>query len=162
MRESMSRLTPRFSANRAVREYTEEYYLPAAAAYHERAIDHGAYGRSLLKWRQVLAEHWASVRFGDLRVKTSPEKHSIEIEVYLGKLRSDWVRVELYADALEVGSPFIREMTQRLGGEPAGGWSIYAADIPASRPASDYTPRIIPSHCGMRVPLEDAHIKWLR
>ncbi len=29
MRESMARLTPRFSTNRAVREYTEQYYLPA-------------------------------------------------------------------------------------------------------------------------------------
>jgi starch phosphorylase len=30
MRESMARLTPQFSANRAVREYTEQHYLPAA------------------------------------------------------------------------------------------------------------------------------------
>ena len=37
MRESMARLTPRFSANRAVREYTEQHYLPAALAYRERA-----------------------------------------------------------------------------------------------------------------------------
>ena len=29
MRESMARLTPRFSADRAVREYTEQHYLPA-------------------------------------------------------------------------------------------------------------------------------------
>ena len=34
MRESMARLTPRFSANRTIREYTEQYYLPAAALYH--------------------------------------------------------------------------------------------------------------------------------
>ena len=39
MRESMARLTPQFSANRTVREYTEQYYLPAAAAYRERAAD---------------------------------------------------------------------------------------------------------------------------
>jgi starch phosphorylase len=30
MRESMAQLTPRFSANRTVREYTEQHYLPAA------------------------------------------------------------------------------------------------------------------------------------
>ena len=36
MRESMARLTPRFSANRTVREYTEQRYIPAAAAYRER------------------------------------------------------------------------------------------------------------------------------
>ncbi len=46
MRESMARLTPRFSANRAVREYTEQHYLPAAAAYRERAADNGADGKA--------------------------------------------------------------------------------------------------------------------
>ena len=39
MRESMARLTPRFSANRTVREYTEQHYLPAAAAYRARAAE---------------------------------------------------------------------------------------------------------------------------
>ena len=34
MRESMARLTPHFSANRAVREYTEQYYLPALRDAH--------------------------------------------------------------------------------------------------------------------------------
>lgn len=33
MRESMALLTPHFSTNRAVREYTEQYYLPAASTY---------------------------------------------------------------------------------------------------------------------------------
>ena len=42
MRESMARLTPRFSTNRAVCEYTERHYLPAAAAYRARAADGGA------------------------------------------------------------------------------------------------------------------------
>ena len=46
MRESMARLTPRFSANRTVREYTEQHYLPAAAAYRTRAADNGAVGRA--------------------------------------------------------------------------------------------------------------------
>ena len=32
IRESMARLTPRFSATRAVRDYTDQRYLPAAAA----------------------------------------------------------------------------------------------------------------------------------
>jgi len=45
MRESMAQLTPHFSANRAVCEYTEQHYLPAATAYRERAADKGAVGR---------------------------------------------------------------------------------------------------------------------
>jgi len=162
MRESMSRLTPRFSANRAVREYTEKYYLPAAAAYRERTGDRGAYGRSVLQWKQMLAEHWASLRFGELRVKSSPQKHSLQVEVHLGRLRSGWVGVQVYADPLDGESPFVSEMAERDDAEPSTGWRIYAADVPASRPASDYTPRIVPSHSGARIPLEDTHILWFR
>ncbi len=45
MRESMALLTPRFSAHRAVREYTEQHYLPAATAYHLRSDNKGAMSR---------------------------------------------------------------------------------------------------------------------
>ena len=48
MRESMARLTPQFSANRTVREYTEQHYLPAAAAY-----------RSALPTRAQWAGKWS-------------------------------------------------------------------------------------------------------
>ena len=46
----MALLTPRFSANRAVREYTEQHYLPAAAAYHLRMDNKGAIGKMIVDW----------------------------------------------------------------------------------------------------------------
>ncbi len=55
MRESMAQLTPRFSTNRAVREYTEQHYLPAASAYRERSAGNGAIGLQLVNWRPVAA-----------------------------------------------------------------------------------------------------------
>ena len=59
MRESMANLTPRFSASRAVCEYTEERYLPATAAYGERAADQGAVGRQMVDWQHDLEQKWA-------------------------------------------------------------------------------------------------------
>ena len=53
MRESMAQLTPRFSANRTVREYTEQHYLPAAAAYRMRAADKGAMGKQMVNWQRL-------------------------------------------------------------------------------------------------------------
>ena len=47
MRESMAQLTPRFSADRSVREYTEKHYLPAAKAYRERAANKGEKGKQI-------------------------------------------------------------------------------------------------------------------
>ncbi len=74
MRESMVRLTPQFSANRAVREYTDNYYVTAAMAYRERACDHGASAQSLLAWKTALLQHWADVRFGDFRSRRPTER----------------------------------------------------------------------------------------
>lgn len=161
IRESMAQLTPRFSANRAVREYVENYYLPAAAAHRERTADRGALGGSLLKWGQHLTQHWATLRFGELHVASSPRSHSLKVEVDLAGLPLEWVRVEVYAEALSGESPFIAEMT--LDGKKASeSWRAYMADVPASRPASDYTPRIVPWHPGARIPIEESHILWFK
>ena len=54
MRNSMASLTPRFSADRAVREYTEQHYLPGAATYRERAADKGAAGRRMVDWQHAM------------------------------------------------------------------------------------------------------------
>ncbi len=53
MRESMAQLTPKFSADRTVREYTEQHYLPAAAAYLERAANNGAKGKQMIDQLQT-------------------------------------------------------------------------------------------------------------
>jgi starch phosphorylase len=34
--------------------------------------------------------------------------------------------------------------------------------VPATRPATDYTARVIPHRDGVTVPLEEAHILWQR
>jgi len=56
-------LTQEFSATRAIGEYTESHYLPAASRYRDRAADDGALGSSLLQWKQELDRHWSAVRF---------------------------------------------------------------------------------------------------
>lgn len=162
MRESMARLTPRFSANRTVREYTENYYLPAAAAYHERTRDRGAVGLSILTWQQDLARHWAGVRFGELQVETSGGKHWFHVPVYLGDLAPEAVRVELFANPVDGTDRCRSEMSRgnQMPGSIKG--YVYTGEVAASRPPSDYTPRVIPWHPDARIPLEDAHILWLR
>ena len=162
MRESMARLTPRFSANRAVREYAENYYLSAATAYRERERDRGAAGVALLEWRQDLSRHWEAVRFGEITVASRADQHSFEVPVYLDDVDAEAVRVELYADALDVASPVRQEMTRgnALVGSAKG--YLYSAAVSAARPASDYTPRIVPYHASARIPLEEAHILWSR
>jgi starch phosphorylase len=37
---------------------------------------------------------------------------------------------------------------------------IYEAEVPANRPSEYYTPRIVPDHPDVFVPLEESHILW--
>ncbi len=162
MRESMARLTPRFSTNRAVREYTEQHYLPAAAAYLARAVDKGASGVRLVAWRHALNEKWTALRFGDVKLETDGEQHVFEVQAYLDDLDPEAVRVELYADGVDGGAPERVEMkrVRQLVGALNG--YAYRAGVSAARPAADYTARAIPQRDGVEVPLEDARILWQR
>ena len=158
MRESMARLTPRFSADRAVREYTEQHYLPAATAYHERAANKGAVGREVAEWQQAVDRKWESLRFGDLRVETKAAQHIFEVEIILNDLDPNAVRVELYADGINGAAPARIEMKCADQSRRC----VYHAMIPTTRPATDYTARVMPRFNGVAIPLEDASILWQR
>jgi starch phosphorylase len=162
MRESMARLTPRFSANRTVREYTEHHYLPAASAYRERAADKGAVGLRVVKWQHTLDEKWAALHFGEVKVETRGAQHVFEVQVCLNDLDPKVVRVELYVDGVVGHAPVRQEMkrVRQLAG--ASGGYVYSAAVSAARPAADYTARVIPHYDGVAIPLEDARILWQR
>jgi starch phosphorylase len=162
MRESMARLTPQFSANRTVRQYAEEHYLPAAAAYCQRADAGGKLASDLLEWQRAIAMHWGRIRFGAIKIFTHDDHHVFEVQVYLDELDPEAVLVELYADPQDGGDPFRRPM---MRGEPLAGSTggyAYGAQVPASRPAGNYTARVIPFKAGAFVPLEAAQIIWQR
>jgi starch phosphorylase len=160
MKESMARLAPHFSANRTVRKYTEQHYLPAASAYLARAVDKGAV--DMVNWRRALDQKWTALRFGEMRVETNGEQHVFEVQVYLDDLDPEAVRVELYANGVNGATPERVEMkrVRQLVGATNG--YAYRSGVPAARPATDYTARVIPHRDGVAVPLEAARILWQR
>ena len=162
MRESMAQLTPRFSTNRAVTEYTEQYYLPAASAYLERAADQGASGVALDNWRQAVEQKWSALRFGEVKLETDGEQLVFEVQMYLDGLDPEAVRVELYANGIDGGAAERIEMQRMRQLVGATNGYAYRAEVPAVRPAADYTVRLIPHRNGVAVPLEDTHILWQR
>lgn len=159
MRESMARLTPRFSASRTVRDYTQGYYLPLARAYRARLADNGAKAAAIVQWQQALATGWQALRFGQMQVAQVGERWRITIGLHLGPLAPDMVQVQLYADQPD-GPPAVIPMVAGATAEP--GEQTYSVEIQTTRPLSDYTPRVIPFHPDAAIPLEAAHILWLK
>ncbi|MCX5691776.1 MAG: alpha-glucan family phosphorylase [Planctomycetota bacterium] len=164
VRESMARLTPRFSANRSVREYAELHYLPAAAAYQARMAQGGRLAVQIEQWKHALDAAWPRLRGIAVAVKTTDQQHTFKTTVDLAGLDPDAVCMELFANGvMEDESPGRFSMHREPAlPEPRGTpvTSIYSAQIAATRPASDYTVRIIPNHVAAMVPLEAHYVLW--
>jgi len=163
MRESMARLTPRFSANRMVREYTERYYLPAAAAQRRRSADGGRLGAEIAAWQKRLEDGWPRLRFSAFAAERSGSELCFEVQVYLNNIPPADVQVELYANP-----PSDREQPERipmtqtrpLPGAVQG--FLYTVTVATDRSAWDFTPRILPAHAEAKVPLEAPLVLWQR
>jgi starch phosphorylase len=158
---SMSRLTPRFSSNRMVREYVEKLYLPAAEAYDRRCREGGRGGKEIVRWREMINAHWPFVHFGRLRVESDESGHTFHVPVYCDDLNPDFLKVELYADPESPDlDPDCIAMTpgEAISGTVNG--FIYQVTVSGDRSSSVYTPRIIPYHPLASVPLEEHHILW--
>ncbi|MGV8174133.1 MAG: alpha-glucan family phosphorylase [Methanothrix sp.] len=164
VRSSMTKLTPRYSSERMMREYLEKIYRPAALSYRRRSAEGGRVAVDMAAWEKRLSEGWKDLRFGSLTVDREEEIWSFSVEAYLGELHPDDVRLELYADPIPgEGSSPERIAMKRL--EPLAGavnGFVFKGTVPAARSSEDYTPRIVPHHPEAFIPMEEAHILWMR
>ncbi len=153
IRRSMARLTPEYSAHHPVGEYTEKHYLPAATAYRQRAEGQGAMAKDLMGWRRHFHANWGRLRFGGIRVETIEDKHQFHVQVYLPDIDPDGGQGELVTGGVN-GTGLSKRAMRREEGAGSSGPCLYKTSVPASRPASNYTPRVIPRFSGAALPLE--------
>ncbi|HEY0297618.1 MAG TPA: alpha-glucan family phosphorylase, partial [Arachidicoccus sp.] len=161
MRKSMGILTPKFSANRTVREYTEKYYLPAATAYKNRAADNGAEGKNILHIINDLNCMWDKIKFGNMETLSFDKGYQFNIEVLLDEGKLENIVVEMYADGIN-GSASERIKMDKVALSEDGKVYRYEAKVFTKRQANDYTVRIIPYYKSINVPLETSLIHWQR
>ncbi len=159
MRKSMANLTPRFSANRAVREYTENYYLPAANNFKIRSAEKGKVGVTIAQAHHDLQGQWEHIQFGEVHTESTGKGHLFHVQVRLNGLSSENVMVELYAEGINGSAP-VKIKMKPVADTTGNSVKEYDAQVDSSRPASDYTACIIPDYENISAPLEDNHILW--
>lgn len=162
VRASMSRLTPQYSSNRMMREYVEQVYVPAAKAYGARIAEDGRLAKALQNWQDHLQENWEGLRFGTCRVASSADSHAFEVEVYCGELDPEVIRVEVFAEGGYGLPPARIPLSHKEAVAGLVNVYCYKGEAPVSRPVEHYTPRIIPAHPQVAVPLERGDILWMR
>ena len=163
VRASTTRLAPRFNAGRMVSDYLERIYLPALERLREREADGARVATELIDWHAALARGWASIHLGRLTATTTGAGWAFQVQVYLGELAPEQVRVEMYGEGTAEEPSPVRVAMELRGTLPgATGGAVYEACIATARPAGDFTPRVIPHHPAAIVPLEAQWILWHR
>jgi starch phosphorylase len=163
VRASLSRLTPRFAANRMLADYVIHLYRPADVEVARRLTDGGAGGRALDAWARRLALGWPGIRFGDVASRKHDDAWELSVELFLGDVPPADVTVELYAQPAAPGNPSVRIPLVASGAIPGTTHGhVYAGRAPASRPAEHYTPRVLPRSAVASLPLELPLVTWAR
>ncbi|GBQ92916.1 alpha-glucan phosphorylase [Gluconacetobacter liquefaciens] len=161
MRESMARLTPLFSANRVVRDYTDRFYLPAAARYHARLADGGRAAREIVQWQDLLNTSWSELHIHSVTISQPDGHYHVAVALALGPIPAEAVQVQFYADPVDGGQPTVTVIPPS-GCRDADGLTHYTLTTGLDRPVTDYTVCVVPTHGGMAIPLESPHILWQR
>jgi glycogen phosphorylase len=160
IRASMAELTPRFSTNRMLAEYVERMYLPAAVDFRLRSAAGGRLARTLREWLHLLNHHWREIHWGRYDVRATEDGWEVDVQVYLGRLSPDALRVQLYAEPRDdlPGECHTLMRGDSLPGAVSG--YNYHAVVHTSRNAADFTPRVIPAQATVAVPGEARFIRW--
>ena len=159
MKNSMAVLTPAFSANRAVQDYTERYYLPAAFHYKKRSASKGDYGKQIYKELLDLRNRWEGIRFGNLEIRNEDKGHYFSITVHLNGIDLNKLLIEMYADSVNILPAEKIPMTCETDPKDENGLLCHA-HVLTTRSASDYSVRIIPHDSEISQPLENNLIRW--
>ncbi|MBX3095460.1 MAG: alpha-glucan family phosphorylase [Fimbriimonadaceae bacterium] len=167
MRASMRNLTPRFSTNRMVREYTTRFYVPSGLAYSDRVANKQAKAKELLEWRDSLEQAWPQVQI--LSVTDDVDKKNVvgsdfnvTAMIRLGTLRPEQVRAQVLVghvgmnrelDHLQV---FDLTFVQSEGED-----HIFRGVVPCDQPGlRGYRVRVVPGDTELKIPAELPLCTW--
>ena len=158
MRASMDQLTAMYSANRMVREYVEQFYLPMTAKGSQRSRKAA---EELLNEHCEIKRHWPRLRFNSFNTSEAPEGQTFTVEVYLDGIDEKRIAVELVAEDSEHGPRTVAEMEMKHPLSGSAHTYLYECTVP-SRPEGHYTPRLRVQDERLNLPLENPAILWLK
>ncbi|MEO1235087.1 MAG: alpha-glucan family phosphorylase, partial [Myxococcota bacterium] len=152
MKRAMQRLVARFSTDRMVRQYTEDFYLPVAERYLRRLHSENSYTEQIVDWKKRIWEAWDGVEI--LEVETPPdgarlgEPFPVSVRARLGGLSPEDVLVQLYRGRLDARDKPHEVTTHVMAHEgEAEGLHRFGCAVPfESSGRFGYTVRIIPQH----------------
>src|SRR4029077_1011125 len=99
MKACLSKLGPQVEASRMLKEYTLNYYEPAAARSAALRANHNERSKALVRWKRSVFRGWPSVAIHQTSYESLPGDHAAEYrvsaQVSLGDLEPSDVDVQV-------------------------------------------------------------------
>lgn len=162
IRRSMSTLTNTFGSDRMVRDYVKKAYLPAAEALRRRGADGYAAAKDLADWSARVRRGWPNLHVGAPAVSRTDDGLRFSVPVVLGEVAAEDVCVELYAEPSAAEGPAIVVLSREEALPGIVNGHTYTGVARSSRPAGDFSVRVIPRRPEAIIPAELPLIAWQR
>ncbi|MFC1959844.1 alpha-glucan family phosphorylase [Chloroflexota bacterium] len=105
MKNSMRELSPYFNTHRMLREYTDQYYIPARNRYLRLTQAEPTNARQYLDWWQRISNKWDAIQIKKVHVPREDikvgEEMTVSTLVDLQELSPEEVKVQLYYGRLD-------------------------------------------------------------
>ncbi|MFP4104950.1 MAG: alpha-glucan family phosphorylase [Phycisphaerae bacterium] len=169
MKASIAKLTPIYSTNRMVRDYSRKFYFPATQNFAALSENNLAKAKDNAGWRWKVTNHFPKLKIEsvndnmDVRGKGARVGQPVKVTAVIdpGELDTDALQVELYYGRLD-GDGQLTEGTA-LAMEQVSvdkGKAKYSVEMPCRRSGlTGYTVRVLPKG-GTGDPRELGLIKW--
>jgi glycogen phosphorylase len=162
IRHTLRSLGPKVQAERMVREYVTELYVPAAASSRALTDDDGfGPARELAAWKKRVIDAWPAVRIEHVESESLDSAGgslgqrlgtalAVRVSVALGELSRDDVAVEVVYGRPDEDDEIVQPAYETLAPEvPETAEAVlrYSGMVPLDRPGPfGYTVRVLPYH----------------
>jgi glycogen phosphorylase len=165
-RNAMKTLLPRFNAERMMRDYVEQAYLPALRHGRRLAGNRGAGATELARWKQRVRQHWDGVRLSLPQpapaLVRGGERLRLQAAVHLAGLEPGDVAVECVLGRQDALEGFVPELAAQFRpGVPRDGHALYELDVEPLPGFQHYRVRAYPRHPLQAHPFELGRMIWL-
>jgi glycogen phosphorylase len=173
MKNSMANLIPRFCADRMLRGYIDDAYLPAVQRYQQLSAHGYAAARELAQWRQRVKAAWGGVEIAQLEVRPTVLVGTAELAanepvearatLALNGLDGDDVLVEAYSGLVDNQDNFRSAVgiPMEYDSDNEAGQPRFCAKI-ASEQSGHFglTVRVFPKHASLPHKYALFTVKW--
>jgi starch phosphorylase len=154
VKATLSRLGPQVEASRMLKEYTRNYYEPAAARSEDLRADHNERAKALVRWKRLIFRGWPSVAVNTTSYEEIDSEdvtdYRVTAQVSLGDLEPTDVEVQLVYGPVELDDDLIEPLIVPMTKDGVGdvpGWHRYTKDVAFDRAGNfGFTVRVVPSH----------------